>query len=307
MITNILWILSQMAFYASGFAVAFNGNVLYTYGGMRYPWAESSMMTGPNVSHDTRINRAYVKGWIDNGYFYTLGGRDNYVPQATFMRTNLNSFTTEQLAPMNHARISYCFGTFNTPKQVIVVGGYRPQPHLPSSHNQQTQLKSVELYDFNTNSWTFLPDFPFGTGITHCSAAAVGEYLYVIGGQTHHDDTTMNREYLGTVWRMHRVARVWEPVGAIAEPLGGLAAVAVGDEIVYTGGHSLLYGFNRDVYVYHTVSRNSRLLPTQIPIEGHDIDMVRSSNGQIVIAGGEIGPTPATDNKTNAMRIGVIQ
>lgn len=314
MITNIVWIMTQMAFYASGLATAFNGNTLYTFGGMRYPWAESSMMSGANLEVDLHRDRAYVKGWIDNNYFYTLGGRKNFLAQASFQRTNLSSFTTENLAPMQTPRISYCYGVFNNPKEVIVVGGYNPLPNLPPSHNIQTELSSVEHYSFTTNAWDYMPDFPFSNGITHCSAATVGDYLYVIGGQSHNDNGTINREYLGTIWRIHRVSRVWEPVGAIGEPLGGLAAIGIGSEIVYTGGAVVLAGingpvvnFNRDVYVYDTVTNTNRVLANQIPIEGHDIDFARSSNGQLVIVGGEISPDASTDNKTNAIRIGVVQ
>lgn len=311
MILDIAWIVAQMAFYGSGIASSFQGNQLYTYGGMRFPDAESSIMSTVGKDYDTHINRAYVEGWVDNGYFYTLGGRENFLAKDTFYRTELSTYQTETLSPMGTARISFCYGTWSTPQglEVIVVGGYKPNSQ-GSSINQHTDLPSVEQYRLNTNQWNYLPDYPAGD-ITHCMGAVVGEYLYVLGGMKMLDDTTASRYYYPDIWRISHVTGVWENVGQIFTPFAGGAAIGVGGEIVYLGGHNINvsanHGFKKEVYVYDTVTQQSRQLPTLLPIEGHDIDIARSASGELVIVGGEIEPYPPTKNKTNAMRVGTIK
>lgn len=321
-VQDVSWSTVPGPFFGSGYAVGMHNHQMYLFGGIRWQDIESSKLNGPTVLTDIKtctsngqnLNRGYLRGWIDNGYFYLLGGRDQFVAKETFYRLNLSNLYLEPLASMHQPRLSFCFATFDNPKQVIVVGGYAPnaQGYL----NQHTDIKSVESYDLNTNTWTFMPDYPDGD-ITHCSAQAYGDWIYVFGGMFLQDANSISfaRFHHTKVRRMNRFTGEWQDMGDMP-PREGHATARIGNEVLILAGGYLptpnftpqqyAEAFKSEVFAYDLVTNQTRQLSTKMPMGTHDIDAVVDGN-QVFVPLGETLLNPTFDNKTNIIQIGRIQ
>lgn len=104
--------------------------------------------------------------------------------------------------------------------KLYVLGGISPEP---------AALTSVEEYDPQTNQWQFVAPLPRPRH--HAAAAAVGQFIYVIGG-----DETLDFIPESTVYRFDTVANRWTEVAPLPNPRAALAAVTIGGKIYAVGG-----------------------------------------------------------------------
>jgi hypothetical protein len=175
------------------------------------------------------------------------GGGEEEKPDGTASIASLMAGRWEALPPLPETPRFYV-GVAAARGRVFVVGGYR----------QPSEMVLVHAFDTATSTWEALPPLPVPTPMAN--AAAVGDRLFVLGGQ----ETTATFEYDfdGKAW----LARAPVPVARGR----GAAAVAVhGNKVLLAGG--LLRGLSmnmlatgervRDLLAYDTAADTWETLP----------------------------------------------
>ncbi|HET7842359.1 MAG TPA: kelch repeat-containing protein [Terriglobia bacterium] len=152
-------------------------------------------------------------------------------------------------APLPTARLGASAATVNG--KIYVVGG------AGTSGTCGSRVGTLEVYDPATGSWSTRAPMPTPRDST--AAVAVGERLYVIGG----DNICLGM--LSTVEVYDPITDTWTTKAPMPTPRSGLAAAVV-DGIVYAiGGVNFTSGWLATVEAYNPVSNNwsvRALMPT---------------------------------------------
>jgi len=128
-------------------------------------------------------------------------------------------------------------------------GGYlvSPSPGTPTARHQ--------AYDIANDTWEDLTELP--EPLTFSAGAAVGDYVYVMGG------LNQNGQIVDTVYRYDTVLNSWDN-GGVETPLPvgrfSYAAAAIGDKIYVCGGltdtnTAVTANYSAKVYAYDTVTQ----------------------------------------------------
>ena len=107
------------------------------------------------------MNKLYVIGGWNKSDNKSLCSCYNY---------NVNNIKDNKVADLNQARYGAPCTVFEG--KIVVAGGFLAA--------ENCDLKSVEAYDFNENTWTYLPDMIE----KRCNHASVSNKMFVIGGTT---------------------------------------------------------------------------------------------------------------------------
>ncbi|MFQ5966467.1 MAG: Kelch repeat-containing protein [Acidimicrobiia bacterium] len=89
--------------------------------------------------------------------------------------------------------------------------------------------RTVEAYDPETDTWTFVADMPAPRH--HLMAAALGGKLYAIGGYESNFGTVRD-----TVWAYEPSSDTWSEVAPLPRPVAAGTAVSLGDHLYVIGG-----------------------------------------------------------------------
>lgn len=139
------------------------------------------------------------------------------------------------------------------------------------------RLATFQRYDPRTNSWETLPRLP--EAIRAASAAAVGDTIYVVGGDAEDGDGTQ-------VYAYDVLQGVWEPRAPLPEPRFNHSVVAFGGKVYVLGGYS--EGSERDEVFVYDPATDAWSETARLPAPTHAFDAV-VFRGEIWVIGGRRG------------------
>jgi len=175
-------------------------------------WTEIARLPEPLGQHAM----AYYSGAV-----WLVGGDKGGEATGSLLRFDLTEGEWQEMAPMRSPRHSHAIAIED--RSLFVTGG--------RSKTLGSQSRVVEVYDFDSNSWSSLPDAPFDLG-GHGAATFDGN-LHVFGGE---DLST------GTVFTRHAAIDLtnleagWREEKSIAFPRHGFATARIGDTAWIIGG-----------------------------------------------------------------------
>ena len=159
-------------------------------------------------------------GIVDyRGKLYVLGGYGRRVDSHTgkkFFRYDPSTDRWSRLPDMPEPRAAMAVGAIGG--KLIVAGGARDRVPLATTY----------AYDFASHRWSRLPDM--GSRREHVGKAVLDGKLYVLGGRAAHSLA------VDTAERYNAAARRWEVLPPMPVPVGGVAGVAAGGEVIAIGG-----------------------------------------------------------------------
>ncbi len=270
-----------------GSAVAI-GPVIYTAGGsapgnLRRVLAfdtRSGRWSEPTAL-PTGLNHAQATTY--RGDVYLAGGYlEGLAATSSFWRYDPRTGEWEQLPPMRLARGAAAAGVIG--HKLYVADG---SPQVFGVDNPPSPFRSLEIYDFETESWTTGPDAP--VAVHHVNGAVVGGKLYLAGGRVDAEESS------DAFLRYDPARERWERLPDL--PLGGTssaALVAAAGTVVLIGGDDELGWEDGNGWVTPTAwafdpaTNRWRRLP-DIEIERHAL-AAAVVNGRIYAIGG--GPCP---------------
>lgn len=155
------------------------------------------------------------------GDLYLAGGLAEDRAVSELWRFSPSDGSWEQLPSMRQARGGHAGAVIGD--RLYVVGG---GPDGPGEHYEG--YATLEIFDFETRTWTIGPDMP--TGRHHVVAAALGGQLYVAGGRD-------GRELaLAAFERYDPATSSWEELEPLPLGLAGGGAVATSRAVILSGG-----------------------------------------------------------------------
>lgn len=155
-----------------------------------------------------------IGGWnANNAASASLASHDVFDPG-----TN----TWQPAAPLTTARNAAAAVALDG--QILVIGGRSPGIRA----NDQTSLRSCEIYDPAQDRWRAGPDLPDARA--SLAAVAFGGRAYAFGGEG------APGKVLSTITRLASLDGDWELLGDMPRAVHGLSAVALSDCILTMGG-----------------------------------------------------------------------
>jgi hypothetical protein len=260
--------------YTAGGSAPGNLRTVLTYDTRTGRWSEpTSLPTGLNHSQVT----AY------RGDLYLAGGYlEGLEATSNFWRYDPGGKEWTRLPPMNLPRGAAAAGVIGD--KLYVADG---SPQMFGLSNPPSPFRSLEIYDFETESWSSGPDAPFA--VHHVNAATLGGKLYLAGGR-------VDAERSSDVFLRYAPGRErWErlpdlPLG----PTSSTALVAAAGKVVVIGGDDEL-GWEDGggwvtptVWAFDPVTNHWLRLP-DLAIERHALGAA-VAGGRIYALGG--GPCP---------------
>jgi N-acetylneuraminic acid mutarotase len=171
----------------------------------------------------TGLNHAQATAY--RGDIYLAGGYlDGLDATADFWRYDPRTREWTQLSPMSLARGAAAAGVIGD--KLYVAGG---APQTFGLSDPPSPFKSLEIYDFETESWTSGPDAPLA--VHHVNAAPLGGKLYLAGGRVDVEESS------DKFFRYDPATESWEVLPDL--PLGKTSStglVAADGKIVVIGG-----------------------------------------------------------------------
>jgi len=137
-------------------------------------------------------------------------------------------------------------------------------------------IKSVEVYDVVTDSWSNAAELP--VTLHHHSGAAIGTKLYTIGGYsaTQFIESTLLYEY-------SPANNTWTQLSAVPRQIGAQASVVLNGEIYVFGGTYFNAAFTHSYKYNPTTDTWTELQPLPLPSEHLAAAVV---DGKIYVSGG---------------------
>jgi N-acetylneuraminic acid mutarotase len=176
--------------------------------------------------------------------------------------------TWTTLAPMLQPRSEMAIAQLGG--RMYVIGGY-PPGRIPSD--------VVQVYDLASNSWTLGPSTP--VPLHHSHAVAVGDRLFLIGGEFDGAGTGRAPVYLNTVYELDVAAGAWRPRAPMPTNRSG-GGVGVIDGKIYVAGGRPPRG--NDFAVYDPAADRWTVLPMLPTARNHlAVDAIA---GRLYVAGG---------------------
>lgn len=172
-----------------------------------------------------------------------------------------------QRAPLLEANSEYALTELNG--KIYAMGGY------PSS---RVTVRSVQIYDIATNSWSYGPMLPEPNN--HGMAAAVNGKVYLIGGQL----TADQEGYVNTVYELDPAVGTWVTKAPMPTMRSGGVAVVL-DGKIYVAGGRVPQG--ADFAVFDPVANTWETLPN-LPTQRNHLTGVAIA-GRIHFVGGRLG------------------
>jgi Kelch motif/Galactose oxidase, central domain len=212
------------------------------------------------------------------GDLYVLGGYTQEGPVARAWRYRTATRTWTELPSMRVPRGGLAGGVIDG--RIYVVGGSgivattgKPTARENIPHGYAT----VEIYDIATGRWTKGPPLP--TPRHHASAAVVDGKLYVVGGRLRSDASLRAFE------RFDPKTNEWERLPPLPLGVAAVAAVAIGNAVVATGGADDSEGWiTPSVWAFDVgKGRWLRLPDLAVPRHGHTAIV---QNGRLYAIGG---------------------
>lgn len=253
-------------------------------------------------------NKGYLKGVTEGSILHLIAGREppDFSASYEHYTVDLSNGMKEYRGDVNDPRISYCTGIFSDGK-IIIAGGYKAT-WTYRQIDENTIIDTVEIYDPITNTWTFTTKLPYGPR-THCDGVVYNDKFYkfggfwqeVSGGEGHHQ-----RIYDETVLIYDPSNGSWSEGARMPIPLSGLSVTLVNDEIVLTGGHHKIYGFNQRVFTYDPIADTFLELPTLLPSPANDSQLTLI-DGKLYLFGGEIPADSTVKNTSDLLQIGTLK
>lgn len=131
----------------------------------------------------------------------------------------------EQLSPMPTKRNS--FGLTTIGEKIYVVAGR--QFNTVGSNLEQATISAFEVYSTETDTWETLPNLPALSG--GIAAAALGNYVYAIGGEIISSGTGLDICY-----RFNFANNEWEEIKKMLKPRHGTNGITYNNKIYILGG-----------------------------------------------------------------------
>jgi N-acetylneuraminic acid mutarotase len=154
--------------------------------------------------------------------------------------------------------------------KMYAIGGY-PPGRIPSD--------VVQIYDPAANSWTLGPAAPLP--LHHSVAVAVGERLFLIGGEAHGAGTGHPPEYLNGVYELDVATGAWMPRAPMPTHRSGGGAGVIDGKIYVAGGRPPR---GNDFAVYDPAEDEWTVLPNLPTARNHlAVDAI---DGKLYVAGG---------------------
>lgn len=153
------------------------------------------------------------------GDLYALGGYGERVDTHTgkkFFRYDPATDRWSRLPDLPEPRAAMAVGVIG--HRLIVAGGAR----------DRVPLSTTFAYDFRSRRWSRLPDM--GSRREHVGDAVLGGKLYVLGGRAPQSLA------VDTAERYDAAAGRWETLSPMPVPVGGVAAVEAGGDVIAIGG-----------------------------------------------------------------------
>jgi N-acetylneuraminic acid mutarotase len=179
-------------------------------------WSEpTSLPTGLNHSPAvTHGNDIYLPG----GYIEGAEATSN------FWRYDPRTNRWTRLAPLHQPRGAAVAAVIGD--KLYVADG---APQTYGIGNPGGPYKSLEIYDFKTNSWSSGPDAPFA--LHHSAAAALGGKLYMAGGRPDPESSS------DAFFRYDPATEKWEVLPKLPTgPISSVGLVAAAGRIILIGG-----------------------------------------------------------------------
>ena len=186
------------------------------------------------------------------GDLYVMGGYASTTglngPVATLYRYRPKTDRWSKLPSAPSKRAAHTMGVIG--HRLYVAGGAR----------EGKALKTLEIYDFRTRSWSKGPDMH--TAREHLTGAATGGFFYVLAGRAAGSGRFRVAE------RYDPTKRSWERLPSMKKARGGIACAVVGKRIVVFGGEETAGTIAR-VELYDPARRKwSRLPDMRTPRHG---------------------------------------
>lgn len=177
--------------------------------------------------------------------------------------------------PMQRAPAWTTLASVHEARQEVTVAELDGRIYLLGGIGNNVVSSSVEVYDFETNRWSFAAPLP--EPLHHPSSVAVGGALYVIGGYTNLSFAPTDSVYVYLPG-----ADRWSPIARLPSRRGALASVAIDGKIYTVGGAGAGATGELDVYDPET-NRWTPLAPMPTPREHVAAGVV---DGKLYVAGG---------------------
>lgn len=169
-------------------------------------------------------------------------------------------------APLLEANSEYALAEANG--KIYAMGGY------PFS---RVTVRTVQIYDIATNSWSFGPMLPEPNN--HGMAAAVNGKIYLIGGQL----TADQEGYVNTVYELDPAVGSWVTKAPMPTTRSGGVAVVLDGKIYVAGGR---VPSGADFAVFDPVANTWETLPN-LPTQRNHITGA-AIGGRIHVVGGRL-------------------
>lgn len=196
---------------------------------------------------------------VYRGDLFVLGGYGDRVDAKTsdrFYRYEPDADRWSRLPDMPQPRAAMAVGILGG--KLVIAGGARDR--VPKA--------DTFAYDFESRSWSRLA--PMGSRREHVGDAVAGGRLYVLGGRAPRSLA------VDTAERFDLAGNRWEALPRMPIPVGGLAAVAIGDRVVAIGGGDDGRGtVSGAVQEFNAAGGEWSLLPSlRVPRHGHGAAML---------------------------------
>ena len=224
----------------------------------------------------------------DGSDVYLVGGFTDGVATARAWRYSSTEQRWTALPPMPTARGA--LGGAVIGNELYAVGGSPPTDR----EGRTTPYGTLEILDLRTGRWRSGPPLAFPRH--HAGVTALGGFLYVVGGRGATDYSLDYNERFDP-----RTGR-WETLAPLPQAAGGLAAVAVGDEVVAVGGGDDPAGWvTGATWAYRPAEDRWRRLPDLVHARhGHGAAAV---GGRAYVFGG--APCPGVGRTASAETLDV--
>lgn len=191
-----------------------------------YDPSTDSWSEGPAIPEDRRRGAAGVVAH-DGMIYVVAGNRGGHGPHAEavdwFDRFDPTTGEWSRLSPAPHARDHFHAAVIGD--RLYAVGGRNSgvEGFIDST------IAAVDVYDFESESWSTLADAPLPTERAGSSTVALGDYVVITGG-----------EGFGQTWGETEALDIetgeWNLIGRLQQPRHGTQAVAYGGTIYIAAG-----------------------------------------------------------------------
>ncbi|MGX4282604.1 MULTISPECIES: Kelch repeat-containing protein [unclassified Bacillus (in: firmicutes)] len=177
---------------------------------------------------------------VIDGKIYVIGGNNNGKVQNQIYVYDPKQNKWIEKVSMNEGREGAAIAVVD--HKIYVIGGYGED-----NSGSKTYLKTVEVYDINTDSWTKGIELP--KPLTGSSATVIGKDIYLIGGFNPSEGPTSNTYIYNTD------TKTWSEKSSLPIPLRALSTATVKEKIYAIGGENKS-GFSNSIFEYDPKTDN---------------------------------------------------